>query len=591
MRRERERKSGGWVVWMFLLAMGIVAGGVYFYFLMPNNNVVPAFEEGKLTLVVEGQTDTSKNQPKIVDNEILFPFDVVKKYFDPNIYWDEALKKVTVTTEKKVIRMKTDSLEALINNKPVTLKIPVTVDNGVTYIPMEFLSEFYSIEINYLKDKNVIMVDFTNKVKKIAEPMDAKAVVRKERTVRAPILRKFDPATEKPEDLKFNIYEEYDKWYKVRTVEGIVGYIEKKNVVVKEMTVKKLPQEPAVNTAWKPEKGKINLVWEMMYGKRPDLAKIPKMDGLDVLSPTWFQLENEQGGLINRADAKYVEWAHQNGYKVWALLSNDFQDPAKTKKFLGNTDARDNTIRQLLTYASLYKLDGINIDFENVNKSDRDALTQFVREVTPMLKEQGLVVSMDVGIPDGSDNYSLCYDRKALGQVVDYIMVMTYDQHYAGGQKSGSVAQMTWVEQNLKKTLEQVPKEKLLLGLPFYTRLWKEETGADGKVKLTNEALTMDAARKNIKDNNGTVKWDEESGQFYGEYKKDNITYKVWLEDESSINLKSSLIQKYNLAGAASWSRTFEVAEVWNVLNKNLKTIDSYQTWVAENKEKKYVFN
>lgn len=590
MRRKRESRVGV-VVIAFLLSMGCLAAGVYFYFFMPNNSVVPAFDEGGLHLVVEAQLDTSKYQPKVVENEILFPLETVKKYFDPNIYWDEALKKVTVTTDKKVIRMKTDSLEAIINNKPVTLKIPVTVEDGVTYIPIEFLSEFYSIEVNYLRDKNIIMVDFTNKVKKYAEPLDVQGVVRKERSIRAPILRKFDAAGEKPEDTRLSIYEEYEKWYKVRTAEGIVGYIEKKYVVVKEMSVKKLPQETPVNTAWKPEKGKINLVWEMMYGKRPDLAKIPKMDGLDVLSPTWFQLSNEKGDLINRSDAKYVEWAHQNGYKIWALFSNDFQDIEKTKKFLNNTDARDNVIRQLLTYASLYKLDGINIDFENVYKADKDALTQFVREVTPMLKEQGLVVSIDVGVPDGSDNYSLCYDRKALGQVVDYMMVMTYDQHYASSPKSGSVAQVTWVEQNVKKMLELVPKEKLLLGLPFYTRLWKEETGADGKVKVTSEALTMDAARKAVKDNNGAVKWDEESGQFFGEYKKESTTYKVWLEDENSINLKSSLAQKYNLAGVASWSRTYEVAEVWNVLNRNLKATENYQAWAAENKEKKYVYN
>lgn len=590
MRRKKESK-GGLVFVAFLFAMLCIAAGVYFYFFMPNNNVIAAFDEGRLNLVVESQVDTSKSQPKVVDNEILFPFDTVKKYFDSNIYWDDALKKVTVTTDKKVIRMKSDSLDALINNNPVTLKIPVTIEEGVTYIPIEFLSEFYGIEINYLQENNVIMVDFANHIKKFAEPIDSHAVVRKEKTIKAPILRKYDIQNEKPEALKLNIYEEYDKWYKVRTSEGIVGYIEKKYVIVKGMSVNKLPQEPPVDNAWKPEQGKINLVWEMMYSKKPDLAKIPKMEGLDVISPTWFQVSDDKGTLICRADAKYVEWAHKNGYKVWALLSNDFQNPEATKKLLNNTDARDNVIRQLLAFAALYKFDGINIDFENVNKDDRDALTQFVREATPFMKEQGLIVSIDVGVPDGSDNYSLCYDRKALGEVVDYVMVMTYDQHWSTSPKAGSVAQVSWVEKNLQKTLEVVPKEKLLLGLPFYTRLWKEESSQDGKTKVSSQAMTMEAAKKAIKDNNGTTKWDEESGQFYGEYKKDNATYKVWLEDDNSINMKSALAQKYNLAGVASWSRTYETAEVWNVLNKNLKVLDSYQAWVSENKDKKYVFN
>ncbi len=541
--------------------------------------------------MVEGELDSSKNQPVIIDDEILFPIDTVRKYFDPNIYWDEELKKVTITTENKVIRLKTDSLEALINNKPVAMKIPVRIEKEITYIPIEFLSELYGIEVNFLKEKNIIIVDFNNRVKQTAEPAGDKAVVRKLPSIRAPILKKFGQPDISAESQSLLVFEMHDKWYKVRTSEGIIGYMEKKHVVIKGMTIAKFPEPEPADEPWKPEDGKINLVWEMMYTKRPDLSKIENMEGLDILSPTWFQLANSQGTLINRADAKYVEWAHENGYKVWALLANDFNDPAMTRKFLNNTDSRDALIRQLLTYASLYKLDGINIDFENIYKEDKNALTQFVRELTPFLKEQGLVVSMDVTVPDGSDNWSLCYDRPALGGIVDYIMLMTYDQHWSSSPKSGSVAQISWVEKNLEKTLELVPANKLLLGLPFYTRLWKEEPGENGKVKVTSQALTMDQARKAVIDNGGSINWDEESGQFYGEYKKDNIIYKVWLEDKNSINLKSSLVQKYDLAGAASWSRTFEQPEIWTVLNTNLKSLKSYQAWADENKDRKYVFN
>ncbi|MDF2522813.1 MAG: glycoside hydrolase [Clostridiales bacterium] len=582
---------------IFILFLIIIAGtgtALYYAYFVPNNNIVPAFDEGKLNLVVEGELDTSSNWPKIVEGEILLPLETVKKYIDANIFWDEGLKKVTITTDKKLIRMKTDSLEAIINNKTMNLKFPVTTDNNVIYIPIEFLSDLYNIELNYLKDNNVIIIDFTTKVKQMAEvikPISQNAVIRKTQSVRSPILKKFDPAPEKAEDNALRILETYEKWYKVRASDGTIGYMEKRYVVAKDLVVKKLPQEEPVKDTWKPAAGKINLVWEMMYSKRPDLSKINKMDGLDVISPTWFQVANDKGQLINRADAKYVEWAHANGYKVWGLLSNDFNDIKMTKRFLNNTDARDTTIREILAYASLYKLDGINLDFENIYKEDKGALTQFVRELTPLLKEQGLVVSMDVTVPDGSDTWSLCYDRKAIGQIVDYVMLMTYDQHYSTSPKSGSVAQIVWVEKNLQKVLEMVPKEKLLLGLPFYTRLWKEELDKDGKLKVTNQVLAMDAAKKMVKDNNAPVKWDEESGQFYAEFKKDNLNYKVWLEDENSINLKSSLAQKYNLAGAAAWRRSDETAEVWKVLNKNLKGVKSYQAWVDENKEKKYVYN
>lgn len=577
---------------LIVLLLAACTTGAWFLYLLPNEKVVPAFEEDKLNLVIEGNLITSKNQPKILNEEILLPIDIIKKYFDSNIYWDEKLKKVTVTTKDKVIRMKTDNLNALINNKPVTLNIPVSVDNGVVLIPIEFLADFYNIEISYLKENNVVVIDYKNSIRQIAEPISPDAVVRKGRSIHQPIVKKLSINPDKPDDSTLRVFEEYDKWYKVRTSDGTVGYIEKRFVVVRRMLVKAVPQEEPKNTAWKPDKGKITLAWDAIYSKTTSYLKESKISSLDVLSPTWFQVANDQGALINRADAKYVDWAHKNGYKVWALLSNDFQNAGMTKRFLNNTDARDNLIRQVLAYSALYKLDGINIDFENVNKEDKDALTQFMRELTPFLKEQGLVVSIDVTVPDGSDNWSLCYDRKALGQVVDYMMLMTYDQYWATSPKAGSTAQVTWVETNLKKVLDLVPREKLLLGLPFYTRLWKEETNKDGKIAVSSiKPLSMDEAKKLIKDNVAQVKWDTQSGQFYAEYKKDNTQFKIWLEDDNSIDLKSALVQKYRLAGAAAWKKGDESQAIWGILDKNLKNIDNYTDWLALNKGKQYSYN
>ena len=579
------------LVFLFVLAciggLGYTLYYVYNMLFAENHKVVPAFEETGINLVVEGEVVLSGGKPRIVDEEILLPIDTIKKYFDPHIYWDENLKKVTITTKDRVIRMKTDSLDAVVNNKPMTLSIPATEDKGVVYIPIEFLSDFYGIEITCINDSSVVVIDYKNSIRQIAEPIDSKAVVRKGRSIRYPIIREFVLENGSPEENSMRIFEEYDKWYKVRTMDGAVGYIEKRYVVVKRMMVKKIPEEEPKSTAWKPEKGRINLVWEMMYSKVPDLAAIGKIEGLDVISPTWFQLANENGKLINRAVPKYVEWAHQNGYKVWALFGNDFGNIKMTEKFLNNTDARDNAIKELLAYAALYKLDGINIDFENIYKKDKDALTQFVRELTPLVREQGLVVSMDVTVPDGSDTWSLCYDRKALGETVDYVMLMTYDQHWKSSPKAGSVAQVTWVEKNLKKVLGMVPGEKLLLGLPFYTRLWVEEKDANGKTKVSNpKVLTMENAWKLIEENKAQVTWDEESGQFYTEFSKDNVTYKIWLEDANSINMKTALVHKYKLAGAAAWRRSDETPEVWKVLNENLKLTNNYQEWKAENSGK-----
>jgi spore germination protein YaaH/uncharacterized protein YkuJ len=587
------------IVFTFLFILSVAAGVIYsvwrlFYVpnFLPNEKVVEAFTENEMNLVIEGEHITGGQEPLVVDEEIMLPIETIKKYFDKYIYWDESLKKVIVTTEDKVIRMSTGNLEALVNDEPMTLNIPAIEKNGTVYVPIEFLDEFYGIEIKYIEDRNVVIIDYFNRMKQVAEPLTEEAVVRQGRSIRHPIIRKFDFTDD--EDNLLRVYAEHDKWYKVRTWDGAIGYIEKKYVVVRWVTSSNIPYEQYTpDPAWKPESGKINLVWEMMYGGRPDLSAVGSMEGLDVLSPTWFQLLNEEGQLINRCDAKYVEWAHDRGYKVWALLSNDFGNIEMTEKFLNNTDARDRLIKDVLAYASLYELDGINIDFENVYLKDKDALTQFVREITPLLREQGLVVSIDVGVPDGSETYSRCYDLKALGETVDYVMLMTYDQHWATSPKAGSVAQYEWVENRLERTLEMVPEDKLLLGLPFYIRLWEEKPDDSGKIKVSSIALTMPGAIKRIEENmenDLNVSWDEESGQFYVEYKKDGATYKMWFEDENSINLKSSLVHKYHLAGTAAWSRGFELPGIWMALNENLKETGDYFAWKEKNEDEQYVF-
>jgi spore germination protein YaaH len=572
-----------------LLIIGILAGGayyIYYIYYKPNDEVVPAFDEGKLVLVIEGEQSTSAQEPKIVDGEILLPFSIVKAYFDKNIYWDEALNIVSVTTENRVIRMKTNSLDAIVNNKPMKLKISVIKDNGQVYIPIEFLSDFYGIKISYIKSSNVILIDHKNSEKQIAQILNPKAVIRRGPTIKYPIIRKFDETSPDQVNKDLRVFEENDEWYKVRTWDGAIGYIEKRFVEVKQLVEQEPPKNEDNASDWKPEKGKINLTWDQVYERRNDLSGMNNIEGLDVISPTWFQLKNAEGELINRAYSQYVEWAHKNGYKVWALLANDFKNVDMVSTFLSNTNYRDNLIKQILAYSALYKLDGINIDFENMRDSDRENFTQFVREITPFLKEQGLVVSVDV-------NDIACYDKKALSDVVDYVMYMSYDQHWSTSPIAGSVAQLSWVEERVRGVIERdkVPVDKLLLGIPFYTRLWTETTDESGNKSLKSKAMSMEAARKTILENDVKVVWEEESGQFYGYFTKDNTINKIWLEDTNSINLRASLVHKYNLAGSCAWSSNFATKDIWEVLEKNLKQIRNYQEWLDKNRDKNYVYN
>ncbi|NLL05536.1 MAG: glycoside hydrolase [Clostridiaceae bacterium] len=583
----KKKKSKYGVFWIFFVLVILAAGAFYAYYIYfkPNNQVVPAFDEGKLVLVIEGEQDVSAQEPKIFEGEILLPFSIVKKYLDKHIYWDEALNIVSVTTENRVIRMKTDSLEALVNNEPLKLKIPVIKENGQVYVPIEFLSDLYNIEINHIESSNVIIIDPIGGERQVAKPISPKAVVRRGHTIKYPIIKKFDVDLLNEKEAELRVFGEYEDWYKVRTFDGAIGYIEKRFVEVKRLVEQEPPKAEEKISEWKPAKGKINLSWDQVYERRNDLSAMDNVEGLDVVSPTWFQLKSADGELINRAYSQYVDWAHANGYKVWALLANDFSSYDMVSEFLNNTNYRDKLIKEVLAYSALYKLDGINIDFENMYASDRDAFTQFVREITPFLKEQGLVVSVDV-------NDIKCYDKKALSEVVDYVMYMSYDQHWRTSPVAGSVAQVTWAEERIKRVIEVegVPVEKLLLGIPFYTRLWTETTDETGKKTLESKALSMEAARNTVLQNSAKVVWEEESGQFYAYYEKDNTTNKIWIEDANSINLRASLVHKYNLAGTCAWSSNFVTFDIWDVLNKNLKEINNYQEWLDNNKNNTYIY-
>ncbi|VBB05309.1 chitinase ii [Lucifera butyrica] len=315
--------------------------------------------------------------------------------------------------------------------------------------------------------------------------------------------------------------------------------------------------------------GKINLVWDvgssatLLAGNKP-------IEGLDVISPTWFAVVNANGLVRNRGDMQYVQTAHDAGYKVWALVSNGF-DRELTHRLLADDRAQENVIRQMAVYTALYSLDGVNIDFENMLDTDRDRLTAFVRKFTRVLKKQGVTVSMDVTVPSPAPNWSACYDRRELARIVDYIMVMTYDETGRGSPVSGSVASLGWVNRGLAASLAFIPPEKLLLGLPFYTREWEETIEGGHVKKVTSKALSMDQAEEEVMKHKAPVHWLKGEGQFYSEFWQDNKRYRIWLEEERSIALKTGLVNRYDLAGVAAWRKGFEKQGIWDVLAKTLQ--------------------
>lgn len=329
--------------------------------------------------------------------------------------------------------------------------------------------------------------------------------------------------------------------------------------------------------------GKINLTWHQIYNT--GVTKTGNhMDGLNVISPTWFTLVDNTGltpysyeevfysdlnlYIADLGNTGYIEDAKMEGYKVWAMFNTE-GSPSKASKFLNSAPARAACVEKMKEYILKYDLDGINLDFENMYQSDRDMYTQFVKEMAEMCHSVGAILSVDVTkYEPTSSTYSMCYDRTAIAKYADYVALMAYDQNGTWSTTAGSVADLEWTEKAVIKTLEEVPNEKLLLGIPFYARIW--ETSSAGNVIKTS-AVGMSTVAKRIEENNATVYYDKKTGQNYAEWTSGSSVFKVWIEDKTSIKARLDLIEKYDLAGVASWSKTFETSDIWGFIEENLQ--------------------
>lgn len=519
----------------------------------------------------------------VEDGEFYLPFELLKTEIDPYLFLDQEGQTVILTTNDQVITLNSTHLTNELKDETVELLFPVKEIEGTVYVPYSPFETIYPYALNLFftgKDEGVVELRSFNEPRLYGEiylPFDEGALEQEEQEPRTSYVRTghTDQAPfvqELMERAEVIIYEEKDEWYYIQTNEGYMGYVPKEEVHLKGIVTQKWEKPEKTFSPWNPLGGKINLTWEHIVRRTPNTDSITPPKGVNVVSPTWFHLQDAEGTLKNIADKRYVDWAHQNGYQVWALVTNDF-NPDFTHEVLSNYSKRKNLILQLLYFSELYNLDGINIDFENVYTKDKENLVQFMRELTPYLHEQGLVVSIDVTIRSQSEMWSVFLDREALGEVVDYMMVMTYDEHWAASPKAGSVASLPWVERGLLGVLEQVPNEKVLLGVPFYTRLWKEEKDDQGKIKVSSKAYSMNGIEEWITERDVPILYDEQSGQNYAEYhdKDEDVIYKIWLENEISMAKRIELVHKYNLAGVASWRRGFEKPVIWDVIQEGLE--------------------
>jgi len=502
---------------------------------------------------------------------LLIPIEIARELLGDGVRYEEQTESIILTTDTKVLHFKTGELDATLNRKPSTLRFAAKKADGALLLPIAPLTELFRIKSEIGESTGIVSLFMPGESVQRAKVPDktTKGIKMREGPNKSyPIVEAL------PAGSDLRIWGEEDGWYKAQSDSGHIGYVSKSGVALLDVeTISPADSHAEPFVAWKGTGQKINLTWEAVYSANPDTRKIGELQGVNVVSPTWFELVDGDGNVQSKADAGYSAWARSKGMQVWGLFSNGFE-PDRTHAALSSYETRFTMIRQMLAYAKTFKLQGINIDFENVHTKDKDNLVQFMRELAPLMHEQNLVLSIDVTPKSGSEFWSAFLDRPRLAASVDFMMVMAYDEHWASSPVAGSVSSLPWAERSVERILNEdgVPAGKLILGVPYYTRMWTEGPDEKGVVKVSSKTMSMDAVKKLIQDKKLKPVFDEESGQNYVEFKEGKAVKKIWIEDAVSMKARAELAKKYNLAGIASWRRGFESNEIWKTLDEALQS-------------------
>lgn len=513
------------------------------------------------------QDEVYEKRGLLIDGRIYVDYDTVVKKLNHRVYYDSNENILTYTTPTEIIQAEAGKTgysvtKSMIETKSQTDYPIVKVFADKTYVALDFVKQYSNINFKLYKNPNRVIIDYkwgdflcTNVVKNTQ--------LRTEASIKSPILAQLTPGT----DLMYVDTEKAPEkgFAKVMTTDGIIGYV-KQNQVKKSYykTLKSNFREPQYTAQTRP--GKVNLVFHQVFNQAANnnMEKLVSASkGVTVISPTWFSVNNVSGTISSIASKSYVERAKNMGLEVWALV-NDFDKNVSMYEVLSHTSSRENLSNELVEAAIEYKLNGINIDFENIKEETGIHYIEFLRELSVKCRNNGIVLSVDSYVPSVYTKY---YDREEQGKIVDYVVVMAYDEHHAGSTEAGPVASLNFVKEAVKNILAVVPKEKTIIAIPFYTRLWKK--ASDGKLSCVSYGMA--SADNLLKDNGVKAKWDQDSGCYYGEFTKGGATYQIWKEEDKSIEEKMKEIYKADVAGVAEWKLGFEKESVWDVILRYLK--------------------
>ena len=511
---------------------------------------------------------------KLVNGEVYLSYETVRNYLNARFYWDPNENILRYTTANDLISVNAESSDYTVNKDTQSFgQTIVKADASTAYIAIDFVKQYSDFQYNYYTDPNRVVLtnawgDYT-----IASAKQ-KTEIRYQGGIKSPILTEADKNTE------LTILEPGDTWTKVATNDGYIGYI-KSNKLGTTSTTTISSDYVAEEFSHITKDYKINMAWHQVTNGDANskvLETIANTKGLTTISPTWFFLKDDDGNIDSLASQTYVNYCHQNNIEVWALVEDiTHKDTITDYEILSRTSSRQRLVSNLIAKAIEFDLDGINIDFEYINEDSAKGYVEFLRELSIMCRLNGIILSVDNYRPADHNRF---YNRAEQGVVADYLIIMGYDEHYAGSEEAGSVASINWVREGIEETLKEVPAEKVINAVPFYTRLWEErpktaeelaqESDTDDYVPnvVSSKAYGMDAIDKILATNGAEKTWDETTGQYYAEYVADGKTYKVWLEEEESIALKAALIKEYNLAGISAWKLGFERQDIWDTILK-----------------------
>ncbi len=558
MSKEQVEKKKKTIIKVFITIVAIIL--LAFVALIANDYII-LDNNKKTNLVINNRNVTSnlKNDIIIENNVIYLSKSDIANFFDKYIYDEKESNQIVTTYDKKIATIGFEKNSITINGSEKNIYAHAIKKDEVEYLPISEMKDVYDIEIENIEESKVITMDSLDKEQK-------RAIVSSNIPVKSStnIIAKTVDRIQKGESV---IVVSSDKGKtKVRTENGKLGYVKSE----------KLENEYTVREAMEEEKqieGKVNLIWDYFskYASAPE-RNGTSIEGVNVVSPAFFYLD-EKGDLKENVGSKgqaYMEWAHANGYKVWPMVSNAeaaTESLSITSDIMNHYEKRQKLIEKIVNVCVKYELDGINIDFENMKQEDKNMFSRFIIELTPRLKEIGLITSVDVTAPDGGETWSMCFDRHVIGNVADYIVFMAYDEYGVSSTKPGTTAGYDWVKLSLNKFLqtEEIEANRIILAIPFYTRVWT----TDNEGKTTSKTVAMKNIDKVIPD--GTEKqWDDTLKQNYVEYTEEGNKKQIWIEDIDSLKAKLSLIKENDLAGVGSWQKGMETDDVWGMLKEEL---------------------